>query len=86
MLQLACRLIQAIALEDNVQLRESFGALQACLLRFLGPIVARHAAWLDTSSRLEYTSALARLKAQSADSLVQACWESVREDPVVIGG
>eukprot|EP00977_Amphora_coffeiformis_P022405 scaffold10860_cov182-Amphora_coffeaeformis.AAC.22 len=85
-LQLACRLLQAIALEEEKA--ETYKALRDKLLRFLGPVVARHPHWLDTSSRLEYTSALAHCKVQSYEGggggLAQACWDSARENPGVI--
>lgn len=82
-LQLSCRLLQAIALEENAQLQDRYRALRDRLLRFLGPIVVRHAHWLDTSSRLEYASALAHCKEEGGD-LAQACWDSASENPAVV--
>lgn len=83
-LQLSCRLLQAIALEEDPDLRAACKSLKDCLLCFLGPLVTKHPNWLDTSSQLDYTSALAHLKANSRDDLAQACWESAREDPSMV--
>lgn len=96
-IQLACRLLQAIALEkdgigndaNGTGAPSTWAPLQRNLLLFLGPIVVRHPAWFELSSRLEYTSALAHFKArgnsQDEDAMVRTCWASAQENDFMVG-